>query len=239
MIFDRDPTDWRDLQNLVAQMFSEAGCEVAVSQVVDLARGKKEVDVFVRDPQTTPPSNYLCECKFWNKAIPQETIHAFRTVVAEYGAHRGFIVSRAGFQAGAREAVEKTNIDLVTFQELQVIFFYRWRVAMAKRFRPYADRLFPYWDFPGKRPSIPWTKAHSEKNQNLTEAYRPLLLLGPHFELRGCVWDLPITLPSVDVHGNVDGEHTLGTYREVYDFIDANKDVALRNFQIVYGEIQE
>jgi hypothetical protein len=86
--------------------------------------------------------------------------------------HRGFIVCRIGFQAGARAAVEKTNIDLVTFQELQAIFFDRWRISMAKRFRPFADRLFPYWDFPGKKPSIPWTKTHSQINDRLTEAYR-------------------------------------------------------------------
>lgn len=37
MIFDREPTDWADLQNLVAQLFRELGCDVAVGLHVDLA----------------------------------------------------------------------------------------------------------------------------------------------------------------------------------------------------------
>jgi hypothetical protein len=40
----------------------------------------------------------LVECKFWAKSISQETIHAFRTVVADFGANLGFIVSKNGFQ---------------------------------------------------------------------------------------------------------------------------------------------
>ncbi len=236
-IFDHDPADWADLQNLVAQLFSELGCDVAVGERLELVRGAKEVDVWVRDPHTTPPSEYLCECKFWNKPIPQEVIHSFRTVVSDYGAHRGFIISRVGFQSGAREAVRNTNVNLVTFPELQAIFFDRWRVAMALRFMPYADRLFPYWDYPGKMPKIKWGQKHVERQRHLIEAYLPLVQLGPALGMRGFVWQLPITLPSLDETGKVSGKITLSSYRQLYDFIDANKDVALRHFQILYGEI--
>ena len=238
-IFDREPGDWRDLQNLVAQMFRELGCEVFVSEHVELVRGRKEIDVRVRDPGTTPVSQYLCECKFWTRAIPQEVIHAFRTVVGDYGAHRGFIVFRAGFQAGAHDAVRNTNIDLITFSELQSIFFECWNASMCARFMPYADRLFPYWDFPGKKPSIPWGKEHVEAQQRLIDAYRPLIILGPGLEMAGWRWQLPMTLPSLDQRRNFNGEIALRTYRSVYDFIEAKKDLALRDFQIVYGEVPE
>ena len=80
--------------------------------------------------ETTPTSVYLCECKYWGKPIPQEVIHSFRTVLVDFGAHRGFIISRAGFQTGARDAVRNTNLDLLTFEELQSLFFDRWRVSM-------------------------------------------------------------------------------------------------------------
>ena len=100
-IFDQESTDWRELQDRVAQLFSEIGCDVKVAEQVTLVRGQKEIDVWVRDPQTTPASVYLCECKFWSKPVPQEVIHSFRTVISDFGAHRGFIISRAGFQAGA------------------------------------------------------------------------------------------------------------------------------------------
>jgi Restriction endonuclease len=239
MIFDRDPADWSDLQTLVAQMFREIGCDVAVGERVELVRGTKEIDVFVSDPATAPASRYLCECKFWSKPIPQEVVHSFRTIVADYGAHRGFVISRAGFQSGAREAVQKTNIDLITFQELQTIFIDRWRIWMGKHFMPYADRLFPYWDFPGKQPRIKWTPWHVEKQHLLTEAYLPLVQLGPTLEGRGYRWTLPMVLPKLDDNFNQIGEIRLTTERAIYEFLDANKDVALREFQIIYGEVAE
>ena len=236
-IFDHEPADWPQLQDLVAKLFSETDCDVRVSERVTLVRGGKEVDVLVRDPHTTPPSVYQCECKFWNKAIPQEVIHAFRTVVADFGAHRGFIISRVGFQAGAREAVINTNVDLLTFDELQLLFFDRWRVAMGLRYRPEADQLFPYWDYPGKMPRIKWQREHVQHQQLLIEAYLPLVHIGPLFEHQGFVWNLPMTLPRLDGRGRQDGTLTLSTYRQVYDFIEQNKDAALRHFQVLYGEV--
>jgi hypothetical protein len=164
-------------------------------------------------------------------------IHSFRTVISDFGAHHGFIISRAGFQAGAKEAVTKTNLDLLTFDELQSLFFDRWRIAMGKKYLPYADRLFPYWDYPGKMPRIKWEQQHIERQQLLIEAYRPLLRIGPLFEMEGSVWKLPMTLPSLDQNGNQDGTTTLTTYRQVYDFIEQHKDLALNRFQVLYGEI--
>lgn len=236
-IFDHEPADWPQLQVLVAQLFSEIGCDVRVSERVKLVRGEKEIDVLVRDSHTTPRSVYLCECKFWNKAIPQEVIHAFRTVVADFGAHRGFVISRIGFQAGAKQAVVNTNVDLLTFEELQSLFFDRWRVAMGRRYMVEADQLFPYWDYPGKMPKIIWQKEHVQHQQLLIEAYRPLIRIGPLFEMEGSVWNLPMTLPRLDGRGEQDGTLTLSTYRQVYDFIEQNKDAALRHFQVLYGEI--
>jgi hypothetical protein len=235
--FDHEPADWRELQDRVAQLFSEIGCDVTVGEKVTLVRGEKEIDVSVRDRLTTPASVYLCECKFWSRPVPQEVIHSFRTVLSDFGAHRGFIISRAGFQVGAKQAVVRTNLDLLTFEEFQSLFFDRWRIAMGKTYRPYADRLFPYWDYPGRMPRIKWEKWHIDRQQLLVEVYRPLLQIGPLFEMEGSVWRLPITLPSLDEEGNEDGTITLATYRQVYNFIDRHKEVALKRFQVLYGEL--
>lgn len=126
-IFNRAPTDWRDLQLLTAQLFEGVGCQVEVGKVVQLVRGQKEIDVWVWDNVTKPSSRFLVECKFWDKRVEQEVVHSFRTVVSDYGAHRGFIVSKVGFQSGAYEAAKGTNIDLLTFDELQDVFEDRWR----------------------------------------------------------------------------------------------------------------
>jgi Restriction endonuclease len=237
-IFDREPNDWRDLQAMVAQLFRELGCEVEIGRQVELVRGRKEIDVWVRDEHIVPHSEYLCECKFWNRAVPQEVVHSFRTVVSDYGAHRGFIISKAGFQSGAHEAAENTNIQLVTFDQLQAIFFDRWRIVMGEHFMPYADRLFPYWDYPGKMPQFRWGEAEIKRQQELVAAYSPLLRLGPVARMQGFVQRFPVTVPSLNAAGEADGEIVIQSYRQLYDFFAANKDAAYRYFQLVYGEIE-
>jgi hypothetical protein len=237
-IFDREPDNWSELQDMVGQLFSEMGCEVEVGRKVANVRGTKEIDVYVRDTGVTPAAIYLCECKYWKRAVPQEVAHAFRMVLQDTGAHRGFIISIGGFQKGAFEAVKNTNLDLVTFDDLQDLFFDRWRIAMGERFVPAADRLFPYWDYPGRMPQFKWNATHSNRQQQLYEAYRPIASLGPLARMNGFVVEFPMVLPAVNGLGNIEGEVRLESYRQMYDFIAANKDIALRHFQIVHGEIQ-
>lgn len=237
-IFDRQPGDWRDLQDMVAQLFRELGCKVSVGGRAELVRGSKEIDVDVLDSASVPPARYLCECKFWQKPVPLETVHSFRTVVQDCGANRGYIVSMAGFQNGAHEAASKTNVELITFDSLQDIFCDRWTRAIGKHYRPWGDQLFPYWDYPGKKPSKPWTKDDVDKVAIAYEAFRPITMFGPLFEMEGCQWKLPMTLPTMDKTGNATGSIALRTYREVYDFVEANKERALAHFQRLYGEIE-
>ncbi len=99
-VFDNCPADWRDLQNMVGQIFAEINCDVRVSEPVENVRGTKEIDVYVCDVSITPPALYLCECKLWQRAVPQEVVQSFRTVLLDIGAHRGFIISSSGFQKG-------------------------------------------------------------------------------------------------------------------------------------------
>ena len=235
-VFDDEPSDWRGLQVLVAQLFNELGCDVKIGERFELVRGSKEIDVYVSDPETAPSSQYLCECKYWARPIPQEVIHSFRTVVADFGAHRGFVISREGFQSGSYEAVENTNIDLVTFPELQEIFFDRWRIAMGRSFMPYADRLFPYWDYPGKMPKFKWEKEHIQKQHQLIDAYKPLIHIGPVAEHEEYRQQFPMVLPAVDEKGDIDGEIRITSYRQLYDFMNQIKDIALHHFQMLYGE---
>lgn len=237
-VFDREPADWRELQNMTGQLFAEIGCQVEVSKKLELVRGTKEIDVYVRDEGATPAAIYLCECKHWRRAVPQEVVHSFRAVLGDAGAHRGFIISNAGFQHGAFEAARNTNIDLVTFTGFQDTFTDRWRVAMGERFMPYADRLFPYWDYPGRMPRFQWRPDHVKRQEQLVEAYQPLINLGPLARMKGFVRKFPISLPAVDERGAIHGEIQINSYRQLYDFIDTNKEIALYHFQVLHGEVE-
>lgn len=236
--FDTEPTDWRDLQNKVAQLFNEIGCTVRISEKASLVRGHKEIDVLAMDSGTAPASTYAIECKNWSNRVPQEVAHSFRTVVADLGAHHGFIVSRKGFQSGAYEAVKSTNVSLLNFTELQQLFVDRWLVSMAKRYEPLADALFPYWDpTGGKRPPAEdWGIREQESMHHLIEAYHPFVLLGPILAHSGYRMQLPVTLPILDDHLEIVGTTTIETARQFYDFVASNFEPALLRYRRLFRE---
>ena len=83
MIFNSEPRNWRELQNYVGQMFEECGFETEISKVVDLVRGKKEIDVYTRDISSEYEPTILVECKFWNKPVNPDlvkTIHSMSKI---------------------------------------------------------------------------------------------------------------------------------------------------------------
>lgn len=88
---------------------------------------------------------------------------------------------------------------------------------------------------PEAMPAIPF---QSEKQQELVAAYLPILRLGPLARMQGFIQEFPMTLPAINEAGQADGEIVIGSYRQLYDFIDRNKDIAFRHFQLVHGEIE-
>jgi hypothetical protein len=64
-VFDREPSDWKVLQDMVGQLFEEMGCEVEVGKQVLNVRATKEITVHVSDPAIAPGGVCLCECKYW------------------------------------------------------------------------------------------------------------------------------------------------------------------------------
>lgn len=133
--------DWKDLQDKVADLFREMGYEVHSPHVVQHVRGSKEVDVYVRDPRTSVPHVILIECKHWGSNLPQDTVHGFRTVMADCGANTGIIVGSTGFQSGAEEAVAYTNIELRTWESLQRAFGNEWFLRQKERLAPLDAKL--------------------------------------------------------------------------------------------------
>ena len=144
MIFNTEPKNWKDLQKYVGQLFEECGFETQIAKEISLVRGKKEVDVYAQDTSSEYKPIIIVECKHWNKAIPIEVIHSFRTVLSDFGANLGFIVSKNGFQSGCYKAVENTNMRLVSLLELETEYYSKWKQAMVKKYIKYADILFPY-----------------------------------------------------------------------------------------------
>jgi hypothetical protein len=126
MITSATPTNWRELQSAAARILEECGFTVEIERRTQLARGAAEIDVYAEEMVKGRRYAILCECKQWTARVPQTVVHAFRSVVADSGANIGYIISSAGYQSGAYEAAEKTNIRLVTWPEFQAEFEESW-----------------------------------------------------------------------------------------------------------------
>lgn len=145
MIESKIPNTWVDLQNEVFKIFLECGFESETPKIIETVRGKVEVDVFAVDSSFKPAPVYLCECKHWKSAIPQTIIHGFRTVVSDFGANWGLIISLNGYQSGAFEAIKNTNIKLLNWLEFQNLFEERWYKDYFQRQLNYvAEPLIDY-----------------------------------------------------------------------------------------------
>lgn len=142
LVRDEEVAGWVDLQNRVKAFFQEMDYHAESPKVVQLAgRGKKEVDVYVEDRNASVTTVFLIECKWWETSVPQDTVHAFHTVVHGAGANTGFIISKVGFQAGAKEAAAFTNINLLTFEELQHAFGEEWFRRQQSKIRQLEKEL--------------------------------------------------------------------------------------------------
>jgi len=161
-VIEKQPgKDWRDLQCRVAQILQECGLVAETAITLNTARGKTEVDVYAKDSSTTPESIYLCECKRWASRVPQGEVQAFRTVVNDEGANFGLFISSQGFQSGAYDVVQHTNIQLLDWEGFQRLFLERWCTTFwIPTVRSNADALAGHVDPPVSDAAI--RLAHNE-----------------------------------------------------------------------------
>jgi len=120
------PESWKNLQNEVGQILCECGFDAKVDKKIETTRGTVNVDVYAEDHSRISEIKYLIECKYWKNRVPKTIVHAFRTVVSDFGANVGLIVSSAGFQSGAFDTVKKSPVKLVNWREFQDLFINVW-----------------------------------------------------------------------------------------------------------------
>lgn len=141
--FDKTPQTWNELEVMVHQAFSEMGYDAHRNHQLETVRGTSAIDVYAIKTSTPIPTLVLCECKYWNKSIPQNVVHGFRTVCADSGAHFGLIISKKGFQSGAGQARKATNVHLMDFEEFQDTFFDDWKTGAMMILAMMHSQLLP------------------------------------------------------------------------------------------------
>lgn len=233
MITEKAPSDWRDLQREVARVLEECGFYVEIERTTRTVRGNTEIDVYAEEVNRGRKSIILCECKHWRARVPQNVVHGFRTTVADTGANVGYIVGSSGFQSGAFEAAELTNIRLLTWEEFQGEFEHQW---IEEHLAPTLDeRFYQFLRWTEPLPPTagrPLAKHEAEAFWELWRSYQPigrlLMPFTPWMRMTGMDMKYP-TLPlhRAEYQGLPEDLLEARGYRELFDRITMHADAAV------------
>jgi hypothetical protein len=111
-------TNWKDYQEEAASFFRALGLIAETDVTLKGVRTKHDVDVVVRSQHAGFQITWIVECKHWKKRITKLHVLGLRQIVSDIGADRGIILGESGFQIGALEAANLTNIQLTSLAEL-------------------------------------------------------------------------------------------------------------------------
>ena len=111
--------EWYQFQEQIKEHFISIGADAETNVSIPGVRTNHDIDVYVATKYLGEDITWLVEAKHWKTKVNKSQVLAFRTIVEDIGADRGFIVSTAGFQSGALEAAQNTNVKLKTFDEMK------------------------------------------------------------------------------------------------------------------------
>ena len=139
-------TDWHDYQEETAEFFRSIGLEARTNEVVKGARTAHDIDVVVRSNHVGFDLLWLVECKHWNDRVSKLHVLALRQIVSDTGADRGLIMAENGYQRGAFEAAQLTNVQLSSLAELGVTAGHRLGMAQLRLIQERLDKCRArYW----------------------------------------------------------------------------------------------
>lgn len=214
LITDREPPTWEALEEAVRGILAECGMVASRQVSLSLPRGAVAVDVYATEVVHGITSITICECKNWKTSVPQEVVFGFRTVMAETGANRGYIISKNGFQSGAVLAAQATNIDLLTFEQFQAQYFDKWASARLWALERSIGNIASYYE-PFGIPGMD-KLTNEDEQEHYFQIWKKYVFVGailPGFSpyLRSLSQTGPIRLPNlpIDVAGAAKFEITI------------------------------
>ena len=175
------PDNWRDLQDKVCKYLNQAGYHAEVAKTIELVRGKVEVDVLATSDDELL-KQFVCECKYWETPVPQEKIHAFRTVVHDSGSMLGIFISKNGYQKGAIEAAYCSNVLLKDWQGFIDMIAVKWLKNRFNELMKIASPLGTYTDILDVPVEI-LSEEDKILNENLFNRYLPPYMIGRSLQM--------------------------------------------------------
>lgn len=113
-------TDWAAYQERAADFFRSIGLDARTNVTLKGVRTSHDIDVVVRSEHVGFDLLWLVECKHWNAPVSKLHVLALREIVSDLGADRGILLAESGYQRGALEAANLTNVQLTSIAELMV-----------------------------------------------------------------------------------------------------------------------
>jgi len=170
MIYSEPPKNWKELQNNVCDILNECGYLAESPKKIPTARTEVlEVDVYAED-NSIPKQIIVCECKHWNKKLPQSVVHTFRAQINDIGADQGLLISQKGFQAGAISAAKYSNCTLLTWNEFEVMYESIWyKNYFLRQVDQICDEFIEYFEPCNSRVSNELSILSEEKKEKFAD----------------------------------------------------------------------
>ncbi|HQV03491.1 MULTISPECIES: restriction endonuclease [unclassified Novosphingobium] len=112
--------DWKDYQEETAEFFRSLGLSAETDVKLTGVRTTHDIDVVVKSKHVGFEVLWLVECKRWKSAVSKLHVLGLREIVNDLGADRGILLCEAGFQAGAVEAANLTNVQVTSLASLSI-----------------------------------------------------------------------------------------------------------------------
>ncbi|SDW80113.1 restriction endonuclease [Nitrosomonas communis] len=101
---------WKKYQEDAAGYFRSIGLNASTDATIKGVRTSHDVDVLVTSYYVGFEITWVVECKQWKTPVNKLHVLGLREIVSDVGADRGILLSESGFQSGAIEAANLTNI---------------------------------------------------------------------------------------------------------------------------------
>jgi restriction system protein len=109
---------WKEYQEEAADFFRSIGLDASTDVTLQGVRTTHDVDVLVKIGMSGFSVRWIVECKYWKTPVTKLHVLALREIVSDLGADRGIILCEQGFQQGAVEAANLTNVQVTSLAAL-------------------------------------------------------------------------------------------------------------------------
>lgn len=112
--------NWKEYQEEAAEFFRSLGLFAETDVNLPGVRTSHDIDVVVKSKHVGFQVLWLVECKHWKSPVTKLHVLGLREIVNDLGADRGILLCEAGFQSGAIEAANLTNVQVTSLGALSI-----------------------------------------------------------------------------------------------------------------------